>query len=142
MSSLSTQSILAVDDDPGVLNLCRDILGMGGYEVVGARSGEEALRLMAPGGTDFQLALLDIMMPEMNGVEAARRIQAANPSLKVVLMSGYDASEVARLVGTDSTYPIIWKPFRAESLLRMIENVLKTAGEGNSATAAEGAAAE
>ena len=126
MSSPLTETILVVDDETPVLNLCRDILRMGGYEVIGAHSGEEALQSFGQGGDGVQLALLDIMMPGVNGVETARRIQTASPATRVVLMSGYNAAEVAKLMGEDSSLPIIWKPFRAESLLRMIENVLKT----------------
>jgi len=115
-----------VDDETSVLKLCSDILRMGGYEVIGARSGEEAMQLVEQGEGDVQIALLDVMTPDLNGVEVARRIQSTRPATRVVLMSGAGAAEVARLTRDDSGFPIIWKPFRAESLLRMVENVLKT----------------
>ena len=126
MSSPQTETILVVDDEVPVLNLCTDILRMGGYEVIGAHSGEEALQLLGQGGDGVQLALLDIMMPGLNGVETARRIQTTSPATRVVLMSGYNGADVAKLIGEDSSIPIIWKPFRAKSLLRMVENVLNT----------------
>lgn len=127
MSSQLTETILVVDDDPTVVKLCVNILRMGGYNVIESSGGDEALRAFQKAGSEVQLALVDVMMPGINGVELCRRIESASPETKVVLMSGYDPGDVARLTGQERTLPIIWKPFRAESLLRMIENVLNAA---------------
>src|SRR5690348_2285279 len=127
MTSPTSETILVVDDESTMINLCKSILGMGGYNVLAAASGEDALRLLQDPGTEIHLALLDVMMRGLNGVDVARRIQSMSPGTKVVLMSGYSPADVATLIGEDSTLPIIWKPFRAESLIRMIENVLKAA---------------
>ena len=121
-----TQTILVVDDESMMISLCKNILTMGGYRVLGASGGDAALRLLNDDDSKIQLALLDIVMPGLNGVELARRIRDQSPGTKVVLMSGYAPTDVARIAGEESALPIIWKPFRAESLLRMIENVLKT----------------
>ena len=126
MSSQLTETVLIVDDEPMIVRLCTNILGMGGYTVIGASGGAEALKVFENGNAEVQLALVDIMMPGLNGVELSRRIESASPATKLVLMSGYDPADVARLTGEEQTLPIIWKPFRAESLLRMVENVLKT----------------
>ncbi len=125
MNPQITDTILVVDDEPQMINLCKSILGMGGYDILPAGNGEEALRLLRDGTTGVQLALIDIMLPGMNGVELARRVQALRPGIKVVLMSGYGPAEVTKLAGESSNFQVIWKPFRADSLLRMIENVLK-----------------
>ena len=116
------ETILVVDDEPVVLKLCQTILRRGGYDVLTATGGEEALRLLQ-NGPPINLALLDVIMPGMNGIELANRIEKTSPSTKVVLMSGYGPREIARVVG-ENPYRIIWKPFKTESLLRMIENVL------------------
>src|SRR5581483_9021963 len=123
MSSQLTETILVVDDDPTVLKLCANILTMGGYNIIESNGGDEALRVFQEARSEVQLALVDVMMPGINGVELCRCIESASPETKVVLMSGYDPGDVARLTGQERTLPIIWKPFRAESLLRMIENV-------------------
>lgn len=115
-----------VDDEPMVLDLCRHVLNRGGYSVLSAKGGEEALRFFQRDGEAIQLALLDVVMPGLNGFELGHRIQKASPDTRVVLMSGYHASDVAKITGEDEARAIIWKPFRAESLLRMVENVLKT----------------
>lgn len=116
------ETILVVDDEPTVLSLCSRILQLGGYSVQAASNGVDALKLLA--ANDIDLALLDVMMPGMNGVELARRIHTANPAVAIVLMSGYGPQEIGRVVGDIQPYRVIWKPFKTDSLLRMIENVL------------------
>ena len=118
------ETILVVDDEPTVLNLCRRILELGGYSVVTATGGADALKRLDSGTSPIDLALLDVMMPIMNGIELARRIQAEKPKMPVVLMTGFGPQEIARVAGDNNPYRIIWKPFKTESLLRMIENAL------------------
>jgi DNA-binding NtrC family response regulator len=117
------ETILLVDDEAIVLNLCQTILRLGGYAVITAGSGMEALRLVQDNTGKIDLALLDLMMPGMNGIELAKRVQNANPGIRVVLMTGYGPNDIARVL-SDNPYRIIWKPFKTESLLRMIENAL------------------
>jgi CheY-like chemotaxis protein len=107
------------------------MLQVHGYGVVLASGGEEALRLSCDSRHSIDLALLDIMMPGLNGIELAARLRAAHPVLPVVLMSGYSLIEIKRLVG-EHPYRVIWKPFKTDSLVRMIDNAL---GESTSATA-------
>ena len=113
-----------VDDEPTVLNLCRRILQLGGYAVVSANNGNDALRALQSNPDPIDLALLDVMMPGMNGIELATRIQGSKPGTPVVLMSGFGPQEIARVAGDIKSYRIIWKPFKTESLLRMIENAM------------------
>ena len=54
-----------------------------------------------------------------------RRIQAEKPNVPVVLMTGFGPQEIARVAGDNNPYRIIWKPFKTESLLRMIDNALE-----------------
>jgi two-component system cell cycle sensor histidine kinase/response regulator CckA len=117
------ETILLVDDEPAVLTLCQTMLKSGGYHVLSAGSGQEAMRLLHGNVAKVDLALLDVIMPGINGVELAARIQIENPAIKIVLMSGYGLQEIASVVG-DNRHKIIWKPFKTESLLRMIENAL------------------
>jgi DNA-binding NtrC family response regulator len=120
---VETSTILVVDDEPTILNLCQQILQMGGYDVLQASGGQEALRLFQESKVTIRLVLLDVVMPGMNGLELAKQLQRTSPDTRVVLMSGYGPAEIIKL-GGQNPYQIIWKPFKAESLLRMIENVL------------------
>jgi len=117
------ETILVVDDEPTVLGLCQKMLRLGGYDVTAAATGEEALRLVQNSSADFDLALLDVMLPGMNGVDLASRIRVESPNTRIVLMTGYRPEEIASVLG-NASYPIIWKPFKTESLLRMVENAL------------------
>ena len=117
------ETILLVDDEPAVLSLCQRILRLGGYNVIAAGSGIEALRLIQSSAERIDLAVVDLMMPGMNGIELATHVQSGNPGVAVVLMTGYGPAQIARLV-RDNPYRIIWKPFRTDSLLRMVENAL------------------
>jgi two-component system cell cycle sensor histidine kinase/response regulator CckA len=74
-------TILLVDDEPGVLRLCYQILNLDGYRVLQATSGEDALRQLQRNTGGLDLALLDVIMPGMNGIELAKRIQAIHPDL-------------------------------------------------------------
>ena len=118
------ETILVVDDEPTVLTLCQRILNLGGYTVLPASGGEAALRVLGQNSEPpIDLALLDVMMPVMNGVELAHRIQKLRPGTKIVLMSGFGPKEIGAVVG-QNPYRLIWKPFKTESLLQMIENAL------------------
>ena len=122
------ETILVVDDEPTVLTLCQRILQLGGYNVVPAPNGQEALRKLQNSPTPVDLALIDIMMPGMNGTQLAVRIKAEHPNLPIVLMTGFSLAEVQQVIGENNPYRIIWKPFKTESLLRMIENALGGTG--------------
>ena len=115
------ETILVVDDDAMVLSLCQNILKLGGYSILSASSGAAALRIAQNATVD--LALLDVMMPGMNGVELARRLQETHPGARIVLMTGFGPRDIAPIVGSHD-FRVIWKPFKTESLLRMIENAL------------------
>jgi DNA-binding NtrC family response regulator len=127
-------TILVVDDDAMVLDVCQRILNHGGHQVLRASGPFEALRLLDIRKTPIDLALIDVVMPKMNGVELAKRLVEGRPETRVILMSGYGPAEIARLIGSESPFRIIWKPVTADSLLRMIDNVLETTGRADAAS--------
>jgi DNA-binding NtrC family response regulator len=131
VEELSQETILIVDDEPSVLNFCKLILTRGGYRVLEARNGTEGLAAARAAGTRIRLALLDVVMPGMNGFELAEQLHKLDRNMLVVLMSGYSVSEVKRIAGGDHPYRIIWKPFKADSLLRMIETVLDSSNRAS-----------
>jgi DNA-binding response OmpR family regulator len=121
---MQSETILVVDDEVAALDFCCTVLTREGYKVLRARNGVEALEThgMAP---LVDLALIDVMMPGMNGVELAQRLESTEYPPRISLMSGYSPDEVARLIGGDaSRYRIFWKPFEIRIFLQMIRNVL------------------
>jgi CheY-like chemotaxis protein len=76
--------------------LCRAILKREGYDALLANSGEEAaLNLLQNRNVAIDLALLDVMMPRMNGIELANRILVIHPSTRIIFMSGFGPKEIA-----------------------------------------------
>jgi CheY-like chemotaxis protein len=115
-------TILVVDDEPMMLQLCTRMLERAQHRVLTAGGGEQALQVLENNSID--LALLDVLMPGMNGIELARRIVRVEQSAKILLMSGYGAREISNMTGAQNPYRIIWKPFSSESLVQNIENLL------------------
>jgi DNA-binding NtrC family response regulator len=115
-------TILVVDDEPMMLRLCQNMLERGQHAVVSASAGDQALALLNQ--HPIELALLDVMMPGINGIELAARIQQTYPDVQVLLMTGYGPREIAKVAGKENPYRIIWKPFKTEFLLQAIENML------------------
>jgi two-component system, NarL family, invasion response regulator UvrY len=97
-----TVRVLIVDDQPPFRSAARTVIGLtAGFEVAGeAESGEDALEAVAAGAPD--LVLMDINLPGINGIEAARRIRAEHPAVDVILLSTYSEADLpadAREVG-------------------------------------------
>ena len=122
---MNTEAILVVDDDAIVLDFCCSTLSRSGYRVLRAEGGRQALEIHKREKGRIDLALVDIVMPEMTGIELVKRLQTGKHAPKVALMSGYSPEEVRRLIGDDgSAYRVFWKPFAGRVFLQMIRNVL------------------
>jgi two-component system cell cycle sensor histidine kinase/response regulator CckA len=120
-----SETVAVVDDQAVVLEFCRTALERAGFKVFTASSGDQALNLFEPNRSPIDLALIDIVMPRMSGIELAQRMERLNAGVRIVLMSGYSPDEVKKVVGeTASQYRCMWKPFDARTLVQMIKNAL------------------
>jgi two-component system cell cycle sensor histidine kinase/response regulator CckA len=119
-----TETILIVDDELAVLSLTALMLDRYGYNVIAAHNAKEALHLFKV-WPDIQVDLLmvDIIMPEMNGLELAKRIQALRPELPVLYFSAYSDDELLRPVIARGI-PYIPKPFTSIQLTKRIREML------------------
>lgn len=118
--------LLVVEDNPAVRQLTNEILVSAGYHVLTASTPEEALADHAsrPGAID--LLVTDVVMPEMNGLELARRMRAQNPRLAALFVSGYPA-ETAVVNGVlPAGMVFLQKPFAAAELVAKVEEALAT----------------
>src|SRR3984893_17610993 len=107
----ASETIIVVDDQAVVLEFCRVTLERAGFKVFTASSGDQALSFFEPNRSPIDLALIDIVMPGLSGIELAKRLERLNAGVRIVLMSGYSSDEVKRVVGeTASQYRCMWKP--------------------------------
>jgi two-component system cell cycle sensor histidine kinase/response regulator CckA len=117
------QRILVVDDERRMRDSIKRLLGGSGYEITACGSGEEALRRIEL--REYDLVLLDLVMPGLDGPQVLRRIKAGKPELPVVIISGHGSIEAAVAVLKDGAYDYIRKPFEAEELARRVTNALE-----------------
>jgi CheY-like chemotaxis protein len=119
-----TETILVVDDEISVLSLAHAMLRRYGYTVIGANSAAEVLRLFQVWpDLEVDLALIDIVMSDMDGFELADRLRKTRPSLPVVYISAYSEKEDARPPATGDI-PFLAKPFSPQQLAGKVRAVL------------------
>ncbi|CAN5653385.1 hypothetical protein BH23GEM6_BH23GEM6_11880 [soil metagenome] len=116
--------VLLVEDQEPVRLVTRRLLEQGGYSVLEAASGHEAVQLYDECGGAVDLVITDVIMPQMNGRELAAHLRARNPDLRLLYMSGYADNRAVRrgADGADDEY--IQKPFTPKDLLLKIQSVL------------------
>jgi len=114
--------ILVVDDEFGMREGCRRILEAEGHTVVTAESGEQALELFAAGGVE--LALIDLKMPGMSGVELLVRLREIDPNCVYVIVTAYATLETAVQATKSGAYDYVAKPFTPEELMSVVNKAL------------------
>ena len=123
-STLSSVTIMVVDDNEQSRLVAARILRDEGYRVIEAQSGEQALERLV-GTNDVQVVLTDVAMPGgIDGLELARQVTALSPWRRVVLMTAY-AQFFPRLNTSAVPFPLLIKPFTADQLARQIREVLE-----------------
>jgi two-component system cell cycle sensor histidine kinase/response regulator CckA len=118
------ETVLLVEDEPGVRALANTVLRKFGYQVLVADSGSAALAIWEEHRHTIDVLLTDVIMPHMSGGELAHKLREMNPRLKVLFMSGYTDDMISshgRLEGETQLLP---KPFTAEALGRKLRDVL------------------
>jgi two-component system, cell cycle sensor histidine kinase and response regulator CckA len=119
-----SETVLVVEDDPAVQALTHRLLQRQGYGVIVARTGAEALAIVADRQRDIALVLTDVVMPEMSGGELASRLAESHPGLPVLFMSGYTDDVVVRRGLLDTRASFLQKPFTAFSLATAVRETL------------------
>lgn len=120
-----TESILIVDDEPNMCKTLADILHDEGYEVSTAASGEEAVEMCSK--RSYDIILLDVRMPGMNGVEAFRRIRLHQENVRVIMMSAYSVDELKEVALDEGAIAFLPKPLDIERIIKLIGEVKDTA---------------
>jgi len=118
------ERILVVDHETDVLHFVSATLERAGYRPFAVNTPEQALQEYFAHPTDpFRLVLTDVVMPNVNGVELARRLLRKDPGVKVVFMSGHVSCDFTQQDIVRS-FELLAKPFRSEQLLRVVRATL------------------
>jgi len=122
-SGQTGECILVVEDDADVRAYVVDTLASLGYDVLEAKSGEDALQLMKEYG-NIGLLLTDVVMPGMNGRKLAEEALRRNPQLKVLYMTGYSRNAIVHQGRLDPGVDLLQKPLSSEQLSTMVRKLL------------------
>nr|MBI3611964.1 PAS domain S-box protein [Nitrospirota bacterium] len=125
-SVLGSETILLVEDDALVRTLTMKMLESGGYTVLAAPNGDDAIRIFRTHPNPIHLIVSDVVMPFVSGREMAASLVALNPDVKVLFMSGYTDDTIVRHGVVEMGVPFIQKPFTPTGLLRKIREVLES----------------
>ena len=121
---LGYETILLVEDEPGILSMIALLLEKQGYTVLATNTPSQALRIAREYRDEIHLLLTDVIMPEMNGLDLAKQMTALHPSIKHLFMSGYTADIIAHHGVLEEGVYFIPKPFSAQSLATQIREAL------------------
>jgi CheY-like chemotaxis protein/anti-sigma regulatory factor (Ser/Thr protein kinase) len=116
------KTILVVEDSELVRNLLKDVLGKTGHRVTMAVDGAEALEKLKH--EKYDLILLDVWMPKMNGLELLAKLRAGGNSVKAVIMTADDTPQTLLSAVREQAFHYIRKPFEPKALIEVLEMAL------------------
>ena len=123
--SRGTETILIVEDEPGVRELASQFLRASGYSVLEAPDGVKALEVAEKHLGHIDLLLSDMVMPRMGGQELVQRLRATRTGMKFILMSGYSEYNGTEFRQADSLFHRLGKPFSMASLIGKVREALE-----------------
>ena len=115
-------AILIADDDPVALDLLAEVLGGEGYRVRAATGGAECVRLAE--AEPFDLALVDLRMPDVDGLEVIRRLASVQPGVPVLILTAFATIDTAIEAIREGAYDYLSKPFRMEEIKLAVRRTL------------------
>ena len=118
---MSTEKILVIDDEPSIVRLCQLALGRQGFQVDGAPDGRQGLRRVREGG--YGLILLDINLPDRDGLDMLNTIQELDPEAGVIIITGDSTLEVATRAARSGAQDFLIKPFGPTELVASLHKV-------------------
>lgn len=119
--------ILAIDDEPNIRHLIRNEFSLEGFKVTTAGSGEEGLKLFED--NSFDVVLLDIRLPRMNGIEVLRRLKKKDPATEVIMITAYGDIQTAVDSLKLGARDYLTKPFKLDELLSLVKKAVQEVRE-------------
>ena len=117
-------TVLVVDDEETVRTMAKKVLQRGGFTVLTAKDGQEALEVFRDRADEILLVLLDLTMPRLNGEETLQELRRIRPDVKTILSSGYDEQKVANRFAGKGLAGFVQKPYRPRELIKAIRQVV------------------
>jgi UDP-3-O-[3-hydroxymyristoyl] N-acetylglucosamine deacetylase len=116
------ETILVVDDEAQIRTTLRGVLSDEGFDVVEAENGRAALEMLARQAP--RLAIVDVWMPEVDGIELVQQMRSRAPAVPIIVISGHGTIETAVRVIRDGAFDFLEKPFQLDALLRVVGRAL------------------
>ena len=116
--------ILVVDDEAAICEVAKTMLETCDYRVLTANDGIDAIALYTHHQQEISAVLIDMMMPSMDGITCIRTLQAINPQVKIIIMSGLLSSEDLANATKYGIQAFLPKPFTSEELATTVNRVL------------------
>jgi CheY-like chemotaxis protein len=120
-------AVLVVDDEEAVRSAAELLFPALGFDVLLAKDGFEACKILKEGSARVVAVLLDLTMPRMDGVKTLHELRMIRPDLKVIVMSGYDEKEAIDRFTNEGFDHFLQKPFTRDQLIAKLKTVLKAA---------------
>ena len=114
-------SILIVDDEPGMTETLSDIMDNMGYDVATAEDGHRAIEIIRKKAYD--IALMDIKMPGINGVETFKQFKQISPVTKVIMMTAYELDDLVEEAKAEGACGIFYKPLVIREVLALVKEL-------------------
>jgi CheY-like chemotaxis protein len=121
---IGDETILLVEDEPAILEMTRRMLERKGYSVVPAATPADAISIADTYVGKIDLLMTDVVMPEMNGRDLAKKITAIFPEIKLLFMSGYSANVITQQGVLNDGVAFMQKPFSMNELAEKIRGIL------------------
>ena len=118
-------TVLLVEDEDTLRKMEGTLLEALGFFTIAAANGREALELYKVRGREIDLVMLDLIMPEMGGVEAFHELRKIDPVVPIIICSGYDAESVADLIASDDRAGFLHKPYNPLELRTKLNKMIR-----------------
>ncbi|GFO61292.1 hypothetical protein GMST_36170 [Geomonas silvestris] len=118
-------TVLLVDDEAALREIGARLLEGMGFTVLQAVNGREAVRLYAERRSGIDLVLMDLTMPDLDGIKAYREMRKLSKSVPIVICSGYDNNEISATISQDPLAGFVSKPYRPEQVRQLLMRLLK-----------------
>jgi PAS domain S-box-containing protein len=118
------ETVLFVEDEVALRDLMQRVLAKGGYTVLAAGDGLEALAAVEAHAGPIDLVVTDVIMPRMSGPELAARLRARDPGIRLLYVSGYTADQLRSQTDLGADATLLPKPFTSDELLRKVREIL------------------